>query len=180
MNKLENVRRRIQWLHSVMEGACNLSDIQYEALKSAKAFCGLDVSGLFDSISYNTLKSVLAKAGLSEFRGHPYGNNLAYFLDLRESCYRKAEAAKPKQATRRVLTISDWKEHYRNVLWHSNLCSEAYLGLRRDIQAILDADAPDARLDYKRIERVLDRSSSVYLKIVSATPEPFVPELKVV
>lgn len=180
MNKLENVRRRLQWLHRVLDQGLLLNETESAALRTAKGFCALDVSDEFSSISYNTVKSVLTKAGLKELRAHPYGSNLQYFLEMRAACYESVKDMKPSPLEKKVLTVADWKEYYRNVLWHSNLCSEAYFALRRDIQCVLDRDAADQKLDYKRIERALQKSSATYFKIVSATPEPFSPELKVV
>lgn len=180
MNKLENVRRRLQWLHRVLDDGLMLNETESEALRTAKSFCALNVSDEFSAISYNTVKSVLAKAGLKEFRAHPYGSNLQYFLEVRAACYEFLKDMRHSPRVHRTLTAADWKEHYRNVLWHSNLCSEAYLALRRDIQGVLDQDAADQKLDYKRIERALQKSSVTYLRIVTATPEPFSPELKVV
>ncbi|KOP57779.1 hypothetical protein OX90_04900 [Pseudomonas coronafaciens pv. porri] len=180
MNKLENVRRRLQWLHRVLDEGLLLNETESSALRTAKGFCALDVSDEFSPISYNTVKSVLTTAGLNEFRAHPYGSNLQYFLEMRAACYESVKDMKPLPFEKKALTVADWKEHYRNVLWHSNLCSEAYLALRRDIQVVLDRDAADQKLDYKRIERALQKSSATYFKIVSASPEPFSPELKVV
>lgn len=178
MNKLENVRRRLKWLQAVVDGGQSLSSGEVSALQTAKSFCGLNVPGVFDSLSYNTMKSVLAKASLIEFGAHPYVSNLDYFLALRVSCHNRTEASKPQAIA--PASLSDWKHSYRNALWHSNLCSQAYLALIRDVQAVLDAGASDSRLDYRRVERILTKSSATYLKIISMDAEPFDPKLKVV
>ncbi|MGM3216460.1 hypothetical protein ACSQ5K_14705 [Pseudomonas sp. PhalM4] len=178
MNKVENVRHRLKWLQAVVDGGQSLSSDEVSALQTAKSFCALNVPGIFDSLSYNTMKSVLAKSSLIEFGAHPYVSNLDYFLDLRASCRRRIEASKPQPIA--PASVLDWKHSYRNALWHSNLCSQAYLALVRDVQAVLDAGASDSRLDYRRIERILSKSSATYLKVISMTAEPFDPELKVV
>lgn len=181
MNKLENVKGRLKWLQNIIENDCVLTEYEISYLKSAKQFCALAVEGCFTSISYNTLKKILAEASLTTFRAHGYESNLKYFLLLREGCEKKLVASKVSEAPRRgVYTVSDWKEFYRNALWHSNLCAEAYLSLRREVQALLKADAQDASLDYKRLEKIIKKSSATYLKLISAEAEPYTPELKLV
>lgn len=181
MKRNEQVANRISWLHQFLDSEEPIRDGFKEVLKSAKDFCAFSVDGSFGKISYNTLKKVLKEAPLGCFNKHPYSSNLDYFLVLRQGCYSKCAAEASEELTRRSdYSASEWRELYRNALWHSSICSEAYISLRRDIQGLLSMNAIDGRLDYKRLEKIIAKSSDSYLKIISAEPEPYSPQLKIV
>lgn len=181
MNKAENAANRFLWLHKVLEGEIDLNKIDPDFLKDAKSFCEMSIEGLFVKISYNTLRSYLVGTSVDKFRMHAYKDNFEYLLDLRRKTRLKLLASRSCNKDAKVkYTESDWKQFYRNALWQSNLCANAYITLRRDVQAILNSKTGDDKLDFRRLEKTLIKSDQVYSKIISAEPEPFIPDLKLV
>ncbi|WP_152906061.1 hypothetical protein [Pseudomonas putida] len=181
MNKLKNILNRIDWMHGFLEGRVDLCQVDSKHLKDAKAFCGFSVAGCFDKISYNTVKSQLLAAPKTEFRAHSFKDNFDYFLELRKSVYLKVSAVEEDEAKGSdKYTELDWKHFYRNALWQSSLCANAYLSLRRDLKSILNERSDGNELIVRRIEKVLCQSDAVYKKIIASKPEPYSPDLKVV
>lgn len=179
MGKVENISRRMEWLKAMLTDEIATVQINSQSLKNARSFCAMALEGGFEPIAYNTLKNHLLSTPNDEFGVHVYPDNFEYFLELRRQVYDDLV-----QLNTEFISSSgedlDWKRMYRNALWQSNLCSTAYLSLRRDIQAILNADAKDSKLDYHKLEKALKMSVSTYLKIVSQEPESPSPDLKLV
>lgn len=179
MKKNSNIYNRMDWLKAMLTDEIATIDVDADKLKNAKSFCTLEIPQLFGAISYNTLKSYLQKTENDEFGVHAFSDNFEFFLELRKQVYDDlVEISRSNEVEKR--DDVDWKRMYRNALWQSNLCSTAYLSLRREIQALLQAGESDQRLDYRRLEKALKRSAATYLKIISQEPEPVNPELKIV
>ena len=54
---IEQIHKRYQWMQDVIAGTLKLTKTQQSKLTDMKKFCELEVTGLFDKISYNTLKN---------------------------------------------------------------------------------------------------------------------------
>lgn len=180
MNKIENISNRVEWFKSVLKDKIWNKEVEIINMKSARAFCKVALKGCFDSISYNTVKDYLVRTPLDEFGVHVYADNFKYFLEMRKLVYEMAVRQSEGMEGNLENKSTDWKRMYRNALWQSNLCSNAYLSLRRDVQAVLNSDRESVRLDYRKIEKVISRSTSTYLKIISQVPNSVSPDLKLV
>jgi len=179
MRKADNISKRIQWLKAMLADKIATADVDPVHLKNAKEFCGMALDGYFVAISYNTVKAYFSNSPRDEFGSHPYPNNLEYFLELRRQVYECLVEIN-HVPTQKTIEDVDWKRMYRNALWQSNLCSTAYLALRRELQAILIAGAEDSKLDYRKLKKVVARSESTYMKIISQDPEPGTLELTII
>lgn len=179
MRKAENISQRMEWLKAMLTDEAATSDVDADHLKNARAFCAMSVEGRFVPIAYNTLKNYLIAAPNDEFGMHVYPDNFEFFLELRRQVYEDLVQINKEVAPSSVEDL-DWKRMYRNALWQSNLCSTAYLSLRRDVQAVLNAGRDDSKLDYRKLEKALNVSVSTYLKVISQDPEPVTPDFKVV
>lgn len=179
MRKAENISQRMEWLKAMLTDEIATSDVDPEHLKNARAFCAMSIEGRFLPVAYNTLKNFLMATPNDQFGMHVYPDNFEYFLELRRQVYDDFVQIKTELLPSSVEDL-DWKRMYRNALWQSNLCSTAYLSLRRDVQAVLNAGRKDSKLDYRKLEKALNTSVATYLKIISQEPEPLSPDLKVV
>lgn len=180
LSKLQNATNRINWLQDILNEKKNMHAIEAEQLQDAKSFCSLEIDSLFTALSYNTLKSCLKTAPNDHFRNHTFNDNWSYFLSLREKAYSLLLARAGKSKTARASdTPIDYKLAHRNALRHANLCANAYLQLRRDVQGILKTSG-DLELDYKRLEKTLKKSWSTYKQIISSEPDRPIPKLTVV
>lgn len=179
---IQNVSNRMKWLQNFSNGERkDTKKLTPQDLKDARAFCLMEIEGSFRKISYNTLKQCLKSQKLTIDLSHSSGDDWNYFIALRRRCH---DLLRAQEGTLFKETQSDITKHlkdaYRNALWHSNLCANAYLELRRDIQAVIESRSTNPELDYKKIERILKKSTSIYTKIISQTPDTPVPALKLV
>ncbi|PHN23293.1 hypothetical protein [Pseudomonas syringae] len=178
MDRRSNIHNRMRWLREILDEGADTPEVKAEDIQSAKEFCRLALKEHFESIAYNTLKAYLLNLPPGEFGMHAFPDNFQYFLELRRRAFEKLDRASGK--SKLAESPTDWKGMYRNALWQSNLCSMAYLSLKRDVEAILVSGVDDARLDYRKLEKVVKKSSLVFAKIISQDPENTSPDLKVV
>ena len=176
-----NVTNRVKWLQAYSSGEKGETKLTPENLKDAKTFCSLEIDGAFIKIAYNTLKQCLKSEKLDISTPHSSGDNWSHFIALRKRCH---EILKAQEGDTTISDTSNLtkilKESYKNALWHSNLCANAYLELRRDIQGVMAARSANPELDYRKIERIIKKSTSTYNKIISQTPDTPAPILKLV
>lgn len=176
-----NVSNRVKWLQDYSNGEKGEKKLTSEDLKDAKAFCLLEIEGLFKRIAYNTLKQCLKSEQIDTSAPHSSGDNWSHFIALRKRCHELLKAQEGAPITGETSDLTKvLKDSYKNALWHSNLCANAYLELRRDIQGVMTARSANTELDYRRIERILKKSASTYNKIISQTPDTPAPILKLV
>ena len=178
--KLSSAANRINWLQDVLDGTVNSNSVTAAQLKDVNSFCKVEIENLFTPLSYNTLKSHLKTFPNNHFRNHTFNDNWVYFLYLREKTYSLLLAKDGKtRKTNASATPIDYKLANRNSLWHANLCANAYLQLRRDVQGIL-RNSSNGELDYKKLEKILNKSWSSYKQIISPETDSPAPSLTIV
>lgn len=178
--KLSNATNRINWLQDILNGKIKTNTIKAEHLRDAKSFCTIEIENLFSVLSYNTLKSCLKRCPNDFFRNHTFNDNWSYFLSLREQAHALLLAKDGKLKIQRASDDPiDYKVANRNAVWHANLCANAYLQLRRDVQGILRSST-NAELDYRKLEKILKKSWSTYKQIIAPESDTPAPSLTIV
>lgn len=125
----ENLANRLSWLEEVLNRIIPIHEQIVLSLKTMRSFCGLEIKGRFETISYNTLHTAAMNTS-ARIKGH---SNWAYMADLRQQCYDTFKTSEqPPPASSIQL-----KDAAAQALLDAHICSMAYLEIFQFLEKLI-------------------------------------------
>ncbi|WP_448110807.1 hypothetical protein [Pseudomonas lini] len=165
-SSIENAINRWKWLDKVLALELPPTKDMLINLKDMKCFCAFSVNGYFIPIAYNTLKSAMHNSKLREITSDSNGNKWTHLLKKRKQAYSLVLSTLNKQK-KPTKTKREYESEIKECLWHSHLCSLAYLELYRSITNYAKEQTALPEAARYQLERMIDESGAKFSELVS-------------
>jgi len=180
INSIDNAVNRWRWLDEILANNIPLNKDMQIHLKDMKSFCGFAVKGHFNPIAYNTLKAAMHDSSLSSQIFESTGNKWTAFLDKRKQAYLFL-ISRLNESKFQIKTKKDYELEVKQCLWHSHLCSLAYLELYRSITNYYREQISLPDIAKYQLEQIISESRIKFSEIISPqTPDQYFGKLSII